>query len=281
MAGPSISPVSGAIVPVIPFRQFVLKVYSRCNLACNYCYVYEMNDESWRTQPYRMSTATIRLTIKRIADHVRAHGLETVAIVLHGGEPLLAGAAFLAELASLMRSEIPAEVEVSLQTNGLLLNADALSTLTRQAIRIGVSLDGGARANDRHRLFPNARSSHSDVDRALRVLGHKRYRPFYAGLLCTIDLANDPVATYEALLAYTPPALDFLLLHGTLFRSTAGYRRHGNRSTVRRMAARRVRQVVFRTGDIGTALPRDSPARARRRRRPRRAGTAPGYLHRG
>jgi uncharacterized protein len=215
MDGRSISTVSGASVPVIPFRQFVLKVYSRCNLACNYCYVYEMNDQSWRTQPYRMSAATIQLTIKRIADHVRAHGLETVAIVLHGGEPLLAGAAFLAELASLMRSEIPAQVEVSLQTNGLLLNADAVSTLTRQAIRIGVSLDGGARANDRHRLSPNARSSHADVDRALRVLGQERYQPFYAGLLCTIDLANDPVATYEALLAYTPPALDFLLPHGT------------------------------------------------------------------
>jgi uncharacterized protein len=34
-------------------------------------------------------------------------------------------------------------------------------------------------------------------------------------LLCTIDLANDPVATYEALLAYAPPDLDLLLPHGT------------------------------------------------------------------
>ena len=200
---------------MIPFRQFVLKVYSRCNLACNYCYVYEMNDQSWRTQPYRMSAATIKLTIRRIADHVRAHRLETVAIVLHGGEPLLAGAVFLAEMAGRMRSEIPARVEVSLQTNGLLLDEEALDALTRQAIRIGVSLDGDARANDRHRLFPNSRGSHSDVDRALRLLGQERYRPSYAGLLCTIDLANDPVASYEALLAYTPPALDLLLPHGT------------------------------------------------------------------
>jgi uncharacterized protein len=202
-------------MPMIPFRQFVLKVHSRCNLACHYCYVYEMNDQSWRTQPHRMSTATIQLTIKRIAEHVRTHRLETAAIVLHGGEPLLAGAAFLAEMAGRMRSGIPARVEVSLQTNGLLLNEEALGALTRQAIRIGVSLDGDAHANDRHRISPNGHGSHSHVDRALRLLGQERYRPFYAGLLCTIDLANDPVATYEALLAYAPPALDLLLPHGT------------------------------------------------------------------
>jgi uncharacterized protein len=174
-----------------------------------------MNDQSWRAQPYRMSAATIRLTVKRIAEHVRAHRLEMVAIVMHGGEPLLAGASFLAEMVGHMRAEIPAQVEVSLQTNGLLLDEEALAALTRQAIRIGVSLDGDARANDRHRLFRNGRGSHSEVDRALRLLGQNRYRPFYAGLLCTIDLANDPVATYEALLAYEPPALDLLLPHGT------------------------------------------------------------------
>ena len=32
----------------IPFRQFILKVHSRCNLSCSYCYVYEMADQAWR-----------------------------------------------------------------------------------------------------------------------------------------------------------------------------------------------------------------------------------------
>jgi uncharacterized protein len=200
---------------VIPFRQFVLKVHSRCNLACSYCYVYEMNDQSWRAQPLKMSDSTIQLTIKRIADHVREHRLKKIAIVLHGGEPLLAGAAMLAEMVSWMRAEIPARVEVSLQTNGLLLNEETLAMLTGQEIHIGVSLDGDARSNDRYRLSPSGRSSHSDVDRALRLLGQERYRPYYAGLLCTVDLANAPVPTYEALLAYMPPTLDLLLPHGT------------------------------------------------------------------
>ena len=199
----------------VPFRQFVLKVHSRCNLACSYCYVYELKDQSWRTQPHRISTDTIRQVIRRIADHVRAHQLDSIVIVLHGGEPLLAGAEFLAEAARQMRAEIPARLEVSLQTNGVLLDESALSALTRQEIHIGVSIDGDARATDRHRLFRNGGSSHEHVDRALRLLGKERFRRFYGGLLCTIDLANDPIATYEALLKYSPPAIDLLLPHGT------------------------------------------------------------------
>jgi hypothetical protein len=31
----------------VPFREFVVKVHSRCDLACDYCDVYEMAGQSW------------------------------------------------------------------------------------------------------------------------------------------------------------------------------------------------------------------------------------------
>jgi uncharacterized protein len=34
-----------------PFQQYILKLHGWCNLSCNYCYVYEMADQSWRTRP--------------------------------------------------------------------------------------------------------------------------------------------------------------------------------------------------------------------------------------
>ena len=34
--------------PPVSLSQFVLKVNSRCNLACDHCYVYEAADQSWR-----------------------------------------------------------------------------------------------------------------------------------------------------------------------------------------------------------------------------------------
>ena len=39
----------------VPFRQFILKVHSRCNLSCTYCYVYEMADQGWPRLPRQMS----------------------------------------------------------------------------------------------------------------------------------------------------------------------------------------------------------------------------------
>ena len=54
-----------------PFQEFVLKVHSRCDLACDYCYVYTMADQGWRGQPVRMSVAMIHQAAARIAEHAR------------------------------------------------------------------------------------------------------------------------------------------------------------------------------------------------------------------
>jgi hypothetical protein len=53
----------------VPFREFIVKVHSRCDLACDYCYMFEMADQSWRGQPKRLSTDTAETTAKRIGEH--------------------------------------------------------------------------------------------------------------------------------------------------------------------------------------------------------------------
>jgi uncharacterized protein len=87
----------------LPFRQFVLKVHSRCDLACDHCYVYEHADQSWRGRPAVMSPETVAKAAQRIADHAEDHGLPAVRVILHGGEPLLAGAPRLDAIARELR----------------------------------------------------------------------------------------------------------------------------------------------------------------------------------
>ncbi len=197
----------------VPFRQFVLKVHSRCNLACDYCYVYEMADQSWRSQPQRMSREVAERALSRIAEHASAHGLPEVRLVLHGGEPLLAGLDFLTFLVTRAREAIRADVVVSVQTNGVLLDERMLAGLAGLGVRVGVSLDGDAAVTARHRRFADGRSSHPAVVAALERL--RRVPENYAGILSTIDVSADPVGCYEALLAFAPPRIDFLLPHGT------------------------------------------------------------------
>ena len=197
----------------VPFQQFILKVHSRCNLSCTYCYVYEMADQTWRQQPRRMSQEVIGTAAKRIGEHARKHGLPSVDVILHGGEPLLAGTRWLTELAGLFRAQIPAQVNFTVQTNGTLLRRPMLETLRDLDVRVGVSLDGDAEATGRHRLYPSGRNSYQNVAQGLRLLGTAEFRGVYGGILCAVDVTNDPVATYESLLEFCPPALDLLLPH--------------------------------------------------------------------
>ena len=186
-------------------------------MACDYCYVYELTDQSWRQRPRLMPAATVTAAIARIAEHVRDHEIRRVRVILHGGEPLLAGPGFIAELAAALRAALPATAtaEIVIQTNGTLLDETMLDVMVRDRILIGVSVDGGRAATDRFRRYSGGQSTYDAVIRALRLLQEERYRSIYNGLLCVISLENDPVETYEALLAYAPPMIDFLLPHGT------------------------------------------------------------------
>lgn len=203
-------------VAAAPVRQIILKLHSRCNLACSYCYVYEHADQSWRRQPFTMSPETIALAAARIGEHARRHSLGAVTVILHGGEPLLAGAAAIELAARAVRGAVPGgtSVDVRLQTNGLLLDDPMLEVLRRNEIYVGVSLDGDATANDRHRRFAHGGGSHAGVARGVRRLRQPRFRHLFSGLLCTVDVRNDPLAVYEGLLAFDPPRIDFLLPHG-------------------------------------------------------------------
>jgi uncharacterized protein len=197
----------------VPFQQFILKIHSRCNLSCSYCYVYEMADQAWRELPRLMSPAITEMAAKRIDEHAQGHQLSSLDVILHGGEPLLAGTRWLTELTGLLRAQISAQVNISVQTNGTLLSRPMLETLAELGIRVGVSLDGDAEATGRHRLYPSGRNSYHDVADGLHLLGSAEFREIYGGILCAVDVSNDPVATYESLLEFDPPALDLLLPH--------------------------------------------------------------------
>jgi uncharacterized protein len=200
-----------------PFRQILLKIASRCNLACDYCYVYEHQDQSWRHRPRLMRDEILEVVTERIIEHAAAHQLRTVQVVFHGGEPLLAGPEYLDRAARLLRRvEVTGtRVELSVQTNGVLLTDDFLSVFHEWGIHVGVSLDGPASIHNLHRRRPNGRGSHLEVSRALKLLTAPEHRTLFKGLLGVIDLSADPVAYYQAMIENCPPAIDLLLPHGT------------------------------------------------------------------
>ncbi|MFC9817265.1 FxsB family cyclophane-forming radical SAM/SPASM peptide maturase [Streptomyces virginiae] len=200
--------------PPHPIRQFVLKTRSRCNLACTYCYVYEMADQGWRDQPVAMAPATAARAAQRIAEHAAAHDLPRVDLVLHGGEPLLTAPAALAAPVEAVRAALAAasprtRITATVQTNGTLITRGRLTALAAAGIRVGVSLDGGLPTHNTRRVDHAGRPGFGAAARGLRLLA--RHPDSYAGLLCVVDLDQDPVETYESLLAFAPPTVGLLL----------------------------------------------------------------------
>ncbi|MFI9583247.1 FxsB family cyclophane-forming radical SAM/SPASM peptide maturase [Streptomyces sp. NPDC052236] len=203
--------------PLPSLSQFVLKVHSRCDLACDHCYVYEHADTSWRGRPRVMPEKAMEKAAERIAEHAAGHRLSAVHVVLHGGEPLLAGRVRLRKVAEALYGALDGvcALDLRIHTNGVLLDSKFCDLFAEMNIKVGVSLDGDKASNDRHRRYADGRSSHPQVLRAVELLQRPEYRKLFAGLLCTIDVENDPVAVYDALVALDPPRIDFLLPHAT------------------------------------------------------------------
>jgi uncharacterized protein len=209
----------GEMTAARPFAisQYVLKVHSRCDLACDHCYVYEHADQSWQAKPRTIALSTVDRAAQRIAEHAASHRLPGVQVILHGGEPLLLGQARMREvLATLVERVSPVtQLDIRIQTNGVRLDERWCELFGEYRVKVGVSLDGDRTANDRHRRYSDDRSSYEQVRRALAILRRPEFRDLYAGILCTIDIANDPIAVYRALVAEEPPRADLLLPHAT------------------------------------------------------------------
>ncbi|MFG1809957.1 FxsB family cyclophane-forming radical SAM/SPASM peptide maturase [Streptomyces sp. NPDC049040] len=200
----------------MPFSEFIVKTHGRCNIACDYCYMYEMADQSWRSKPMALTRATVDRVAGRLADHLHAHAAELpeVIVKLHGGEALLVGAQEIDYAAAAFRAAAPegTAMRLSLTTNAILLDDEnMLETLLEHDVKVTVSLDGGKEAHDRHRKYANGKGSHDKVMQGIRQLLRPRYSHLLQLILCYIDVDNDPLDVYEELAAVGAPAVDFSL----------------------------------------------------------------------
>ncbi|MDL2403037.1 cyclophane-forming radical SAM/SPASM peptide maturase YhhB [Rhizobium mayense] len=191
--------------------SFLVKIASRCNLDCDYCYVYHHADQSWRSMPNTMSPDIKQAFAERLAEYVKGEGLRRAVVIFHGGEPLLAGVGSITDFAEQLRHAVGPDVKLdfAMQTNGLLVTDTVLTALEAADISVSLSLDGSKVDNDRHRTTRKGRSSFDKVMEAYCCL--ETHPKIFAGVIAVIDARSDP----EDLLAFfndiNPPKLDFLL----------------------------------------------------------------------
>ncbi len=192
----------------------LVKVASRCNINCTYCYVYNMGDDGWKDMPSLVSHETITALTNAIKEFA-AQQKEAFATVLHGGEPLMMGAKRLEFLLAALRDSLPTNYPISMQTNGMLLTQEIADLCSRYRVSVSISLDGPKPVNDRFRLGKKGESTHDSVVAGIDILRRHPDSVFlYAGLLSVIDPTCDPKVVYDYFKALGTPSIDFLYRDG-------------------------------------------------------------------
>lgn len=214
--GATIGPSTATIADLVDMHvdTVLLKVASRCNLDCGYCYVYHMGDESWRSQPKRMLPETQAIVGARLRELWAAQG-RPFSVVLHGGEPLLLGRAGLAGLLATLRRSLAVECGISIQTNGVLVTPEVLDLCAEHRVSLSVSLDGPAHVHDRFRTDRSGRPSHARVATAIEMLkSHRDAATLFSGVLAVVDPETSPDEVYDYFRELGVPSVDFLYRDG-------------------------------------------------------------------
>lgn len=196
--------------PAPHFRSAIIKIASRCNLNCSYCYMYNLGDRTYRDQPRFMDASTMDALIRKIASHCKRHGLSDFSFGFHGGEPLLAPHHFFKDFVARVREYLAPEVSprFSVQTNGILLTPEWCELLLALDIRVGISMDGPRTAHDIFRLDHRGRGSFDRVIQGWKLATKHGLRP---GMLSVVNPSICPDDMYGLLTELKPSVVDFLL----------------------------------------------------------------------
>ena len=206
----------------VPVDTVLLKTASRCNIACSYCYVYQLGDQGWRRQPPTMSQSTIDATVRRLGQLRQAQDRD-FAVVLHGGEPLLLGEGLLARLLTGLRARLPVGCTLSVQTNGTLLTDRLLDILADARATVSVSLDGPEKINDSRRVgFDQGGTFGATLDGIHRLQRHAAAERLFSGTLSVVEPSTDPAEVYRFLRGLGVPGMSFLLPDGNHSRLPPG-----------------------------------------------------------
>jgi len=200
----------------------LLKVASRCNINCDYCYIYHLGDKGWAHMPKSMSPETIDAVISALKELAESQG-KGFAVVLHGGEPLLLGEDRLTLLLEGLHNNLPEECTLSVQTNGILLCQSFLKLCLRTKTNIAVSLDGPRHIHDRHRIDHGGQGTFDRTVAGVRLLqSHPESTTLFSGILTVIDPQTDPAEIYAFFKGLGVPSTDFLFRDGNHSRIPVG-----------------------------------------------------------
>ncbi len=157
-----------------------------CNLDCEYCFYLDR-----AADPYEhLAGRTMSLdTLETLVDSYLFYSHPESTFAFQGGEPTLAGLKFFRKLVEFQQAHGRGGQSVgnSLQTNGILLDADWCELFREYKFLVGLSLDGPEDAHDRYRLNKAGHGSWSKAMEAAELMTREKVD---FNILCVLSKAN-------------------------------------------------------------------------------------------
>ncbi len=151
------------------FATMVKPMGSACNLNCSYCYYLDKAPTIYQDHEPLMPLDVLEEYIKQ---YIEANEVPEVTFVWHGGEPLIAGIDYYRKAVELQRKYAGGKAILnSLQTNGIMMNADWCRFFHANRFLIGLSVDGPRDIHDAYRVNKAGRPS---FDRAMAAVSLMR-----------------------------------------------------------------------------------------------------------
>lgn len=198
-------------------KGLVLKVASRCNLNCEYCYMYNLGDETYKAQPKFMSQVVVDNLLSQVEIYLIQSRAKTFQFIFHGGEPLLVEPDFYQTFVRKVNELFPTHIKIDyiIQTNGVLLSSEWCKILGDLGFSIGISMDGMTEDSNRLRLNHQGKSSLECTLNGLSNAQSSNHLKYLPGILSVINLENNPVDLYFGYKGLKIRHINFLLPDGT------------------------------------------------------------------
>lgn len=185
------------------FTFVLIKLASRCNIQCTYCYWFR--DADVYKKPAVLTRDTEDAFCVRLEEHIREFELDQFLVVFHGGEPLLFPKhrfdAFLKKIKAI-EDRTGCTIQRGLTSNGILIDEAWVRLFKEHDVVVTVSLDGPAEINDKYRVDFKGKGTLAGTLKGIDCLRDGGIEP---GLISVCNPATDP----EKVLAFVVDELGF------------------------------------------------------------------------
>ena len=129
-----------------PLSIMIKPASSLCNLRCKYCFYH---DVSQIREEHDLGIMSPQTSDRLISSALKFAAGESVAFAFQGGEPLLAGIGYFRDFVDCVKrsNTLGSRIFFSIQTNGMLIDADWAEFFHDNGFLVGLSLDGDMEAN--------------------------------------------------------------------------------------------------------------------------------------